>query len=116
MSEALLAGDIHLAGRNPPNRTDDVVTNLQFEKVEEIVDIANQMDVPIICTGDIFHTPIVSNQILSRFGRIIGELKREFYFVVGNHDMMYHNMEKIDKVPPEKTSKSDKIGLPKNKA
>lgn len=96
MSEALLIGDLHLAGKNPPNRIDDIVTNLQFEKMEEIIDIANQMDVPIICTGDIFHTPTVSNKILSRFGKIINELKREFYFVFGNHDLQYHSMEKID--------------------
>ena len=96
MSEALIVGDIHLAGRNPPNRIDDVVTDLQFEKVEEIVDIANQMDVPIICTGDSFHTPTVSNKLLSRLGRIINQLKREFYFVFGNHDLQYHSMEKID--------------------
>lgn len=96
MSDALIVGDIHLAGRNPPNRVDDVVTNLQFEKVEEIVDIANQADIPIICTGDSFHTPTVSNKILSRLGRIINKLKREFYFVFGNHDLQYHSMEKID--------------------
>jgi DNA repair exonuclease SbcCD nuclease subunit len=96
MTDALICGDIHLSGKNPPNRIDDVVTDLQFNKIEEIVDIANTADVPIICTGDSFHTPTVSNKILSRFGRIINNLKREFYFVFGNHDMKYHDMAQVD--------------------
>jgi DNA repair exonuclease SbcCD nuclease subunit len=95
--EALAIGDIHLSGKNPPNRLDDIVSELQYAKLEEIVRTANDYDVPVICTGDIFHTPIVSNQILSTFGKIINKLKREFYFVLGNHDMQYHSIDMVDR-------------------
>lgn len=94
--EVLIIGDIHISGKNPPERIDDV-TAVQFDKIDEIVDTANEYDVPVICTGDIFHTPIVSNTILTRFGKIINRLKREFYFVLGNHDLQYHDIERIDR-------------------
>jgi DNA repair exonuclease SbcCD nuclease subunit len=94
--DVLIIGDIHLSGKNPPNRIDDV-TEIQFNKIEEIVNIANTTDTPIICTGDIFHTPIVSNQILSKFGKLINKLKREFYFVFGNHDLQYHDIIRVDR-------------------
>ena len=94
--EVLFIGDIHLSGKNPPERIDDV-TAVQFDKINEIVDTANEYDVPIICTGDIFHTPIVSNTILTTFGHTLKRLKREFYFVLGNHDLQYHDLERIDR-------------------
>jgi len=88
----LLQGDLHLTGKTPICRTDDLVT-VQFEKLIEIINLANNHNCPIICTGDVLNVPIIANSILTTFGEVISKLKHAFYFVWGNHDLMYHNLD-----------------------
>jgi len=90
--EILVVGDSHLTGRNPIARKDDLVS-VQFEKWEYIVDIANEYDVPIIHTGDIFNVAIIANSLLTKFGEILSKLNNPLYFVWGNHDLQYHSMD-----------------------
>lgn len=87
----LLQGDTHLTGKNPICRTDDLVV-VQFNKLIEIVSIANKFDCPIVCTGDILNVSIIANTILTTFGEILQKLKHPLYFVWGNHDLLYHNL------------------------
>lgn len=95
MLRILACGDIHLSGKNPPERKDDLTIG-QWDKVEYIVHIANYHNVPIICTGDVFQTPIVSHKIMSRLGEILNKLNNPFYFIFGNHDLQYHNLDMLD--------------------
>lgn len=88
----LKIGDIHITGKNPIARKDDLV-EVQFKKIEEIIDIANEYDCPIISSGDIFNVPIIANSILSEFGVLLEYLKHPIYFAWGNHDLMYHSLE-----------------------
>jgi DNA repair exonuclease SbcCD nuclease subunit len=90
--EILVVGDSHLTGRNPIARKDDLV-EVQFEKWEYIVDIANENDVPIVHTGDIFNVAIIANSLLTRLGEILTKLHNPLYFVWGNHDLQYHSSE-----------------------
>jgi DNA repair exonuclease SbcCD nuclease subunit len=92
----LFIGDGHITGRNPVARTDDLVT-LQFKKWEEIITIANHYQCPIITSGDIFNVAIIANSLLNQFGMILNKLDHPMYFVWGNHDLMYHNLEMWDR-------------------
>ena len=89
--EILVVGDSHLTGRNPIARLDDLV-EVQFEKWEHIVEIANKNDVPIVHTGDIFNVAVIANSLLTRFGEILSKLHHPLFFVWGNHDLQYHSM------------------------
>jgi DNA repair exonuclease SbcCD nuclease subunit len=94
--EILVVGDSHLTGRNPIARLDDLV-EIQFEKWEYIIDIANENDVPIVHTGDIFNVAIIANSLLTRLGEILTKLHNPLYFVWGNHDLQYHSMDMWDR-------------------
>lgn len=92
----LAVGDVHISGKNPFSRLDDV-TELQFKKLKEIVDISNKFGVPIINTGDIFHTALVANSITALTGDILSHLNNPWYFIFGNHDLQYHSLEMIER-------------------
>lgn len=85
-------GDLHITGKNPICRTDDILETT-FGKIEQIISLANYYNTPIIQVGDIFNVAIVANSIMSRLGSILGRLNNPLYFVWGNHDLLYHAME-----------------------
>ena len=85
-------GDLHLCGKNPIARIDDL-TITQYEKLEEIVDLANKKSAPIVSVGDIFHTSIVADSLKTELGGILNKLKQPFYFCWGNHDLLYHSLK-----------------------
>ena len=92
----IFVGDIHLTGRNPEARIGNIIDD-QFEKIEEIVDIANHYNADIVQLGDIVHTDIIAKSLESEFGRIINQLKNNFYFIWGNHDLLHHSKELKDR-------------------
>jgi predicted phosphodiesterase len=96
MLNILLVGDIHISGKNPPARKDDL-TITQWGKIEQLVELSNKHNAPIICTGDIFQQSIVSHSIMSKMGDILSKLNHSFFFVFGNHDLQYHNIDMIDR-------------------
>lgn len=92
----LYCSDSHITGKNPIARRDNLV-KIQFNKWKELVSIANYYDVPILHGGDVFNVPILANSILTEFGNIIDKLKSPLYFVWGNHDLMYHSIDMLDR-------------------
>jgi predicted phosphodiesterase len=95
MFPVLVIGDVHCSGKNPPERLDDLTT-VQWKKLEYIVEISSYHKCPVLCTGDLFNTPLVSNAIMSRMGELLGRINGGFYFVFGNHDLLYHNLEMME--------------------
>lgn len=95
MLNIIVVGDLHISGKNPPERKDDL-TLKQWEKLEYIISIANHHNCPIVSTGDIFNTPLVSNRIMSTMGEMLSKLNNPFYFVFGNHDLQYHSLDMVD--------------------
>ena len=65
----------------------------QIEKLQEIVCIANDYDVPILTVGDVFDTDVVSNLLVNKIGNILNQLNNDLYFVWGNHDLKYHSLD-----------------------
>ena len=87
----LVVGDTHFTGKNPIARIGDIV-EAQFNKLDEIINLSNKYDAPIIHTGDIFNISIIANSILTQIGTALQDLKNPLYFVWGNHDLLYHSL------------------------
>lgn len=83
--------DTHIRGNNPKNRKDDFVKTLE-DKLIEIVQLISDNNIDyVIHGGDLFDRPDISVSIVSRFARILKEIKVPFYIVSGNHDVFGHN-------------------------
>lgn len=83
--------DTHIRGNNPKNRKDDFVKTLE-DKLLEIVQIIRDNNIDyVIHGGDLFDRPDISVSVVSRFAKILREIKVPFYIVSGNHDIFGHN-------------------------
>jgi DNA repair exonuclease SbcCD nuclease subunit len=63
--------------------------------MEKLYKIAGENDV-LICLGDLFNKPIVSNVVISDvmdFLLTCRKNKKPFYFIIGNHDCLYRVFE-----------------------
>lgn len=89
--------DSHIRGTSPKNRKDDFVQTLE-NKFREILNIikTNNIDY-VLHGGDLFDRPDVSIGIVSRFSKILKEIKVPFYLVSGNHDVYGHNPNTINR-------------------
>jgi len=89
----LYCTDIHIKGKNPVNRLDNYYQSC-LEKIDEIIQIAKRQDCKfIICGGDLFDSPNVSNTIIDDFVDKVEASKIDWHIVSGNHDMTGHNWE-----------------------
>jgi DNA repair exonuclease SbcCD nuclease subunit len=83
--------DTHIRGNNPKNRKDDFVKTLE-DKLIEIVQLISDNNIDyVIHGGDLFDRPDISVSVVSRFAKILMEIKVPFYIVSGNHDIFGHN-------------------------
>ncbi len=89
----LYFADGHGKGRNPVSRLDNYYKSWLL-KIEELLSIANEKSCDkIICGGDLFDSPSVSNTIIDDFVDRVEESKIPFLVVPGNHDEIGHNWE-----------------------
>lgn len=89
----LFFGDPHIRGTNPRNRKDDYKEALK-EKLREIFSLAKYKDVKaIICPGDVFDRPEVTNGVLLEFAEVFKECPVPFYTTAGNHDIYGYNLD-----------------------
>lgn len=83
--------DSHIRGTSPKNRKDDFVLTLE-KKLYEILHIIEDNNIDFILHGgDLFDRPDVSISIVSRFTRILKQIKVPLYIISGNHDIYGHN-------------------------
>lgn len=83
--------DTHIRGTSPKNRKDDFILTLE-EKLYELLDIIQEQDIDFVLHGgDLFDRPDVSVSIVSRFSKILKEIKVPLYIISGNHDVYGHN-------------------------
>jgi predicted phosphodiesterase len=84
-------GDGHFSGLNPVGRLDNLV-EVQYVKLNEIVDLCNQFNVPGILAGDLFNTSNASYMVYTSVSEVLLRLNNPWYVVWGNHDLLYHSM------------------------
>jgi exonuclease SbcD len=93
----LFVGDIHLRGKNPRNRIDNYQETIR-EKLCEVYEIAKQHQVrAILCPGDIFDWPEVSNGVLIKCMQLLRECPVAIYTCPGNHDIYGYNLDTYDR-------------------
>jgi exonuclease SbcD len=86
-------GDPHIRGKNPRNRTDDYKEALKA-KFREIWKLAEyNKATAILCPGDIFDRPEVTNGVLLEFAEVFKESPVPIYTTAGNHDVYSYNLD-----------------------
>lgn len=92
-------GDWHVREDKPRCRlgTEDDWTKFQIDCVMQVLNLAKERNCPIVHTGDLFHRSYVNIYILHFLWRTILEMNIPIYIMAGNHDLMYHSWENIDK-------------------
>ena len=93
--EAIYVTDLHISGRNPLCRLDDL-TSTQFNKLIQLVNISNELKVPIICGADVFEQPNIAYSVYSQTASILSKCEHGFYTIFGNHDLQYHSLDNWD--------------------
>lgn len=86
--------DVHILGKNPIARKDDLVT-VQFQKLKEIIDYSNKIKAPIIINGDLVNYPYLGYNIFSTLYEVLNKAKYGIYLVFGQHDLFYHNLKSL---------------------
>ncbi|TWI55231.1 metallophosphoesterase family protein [Halalkalibacter nanhaiisediminis] len=93
----LYVTDTHIRGTTPKNRLDVYVDTLK-EKLEEVIQVANQEQVDVLLHGgDVFDRPDLSPNVVGQFAKIFMKAKMPIYVVAGNHDTFGHNPETISR-------------------
>jgi len=83
--------DAHGKGKNPISRIDNYYQSWLL-KIEEIIQIAKDTGCCfVVCGGDLFDSPNVSNTIIDDFVDRVEDAELDLYVVPGNHDMGSHN-------------------------
>jgi len=88
-------GDLHLQKAQPPSRADDWVETT-YRKISWL----NTVPVDIlVCTGDLVtQRPLTVSTLLFAF-RILAQIQKPFYSIVGNHDQITTTDSVLDLVP-----------------
>lgn len=87
----LICQDIHLKGINSENRIGNYYSDV-ITKIKEIISIAKEKEVSsILCGGDIFDIPVVSNLIVDELVDLIEYSEIHWQVVPGNHDEIGHS-------------------------
>ena len=87
---ALTVSDVHLSHRTPLIRQAE--TNwydVMRRQLDEIADVAEKYDIPILFAGDLFHTYNEPHELIEWFIRYAPFMNG----VPGQHDLPYHNYE-----------------------
>jgi hypothetical protein len=83
----LFAGDLHLSSRAPSRRRPGYM-EAGLDKLEQMVEIANERRLILVLSGDIFHKAKEQSELLkTRLLRILGRCWAVVESNVGNHDM-----------------------------
>jgi len=89
--------DIHLRADNPRCRKNTNWMDVQRRALQKVATEAIAHKCPIAIVGDIFNTPVVSEEVLNLFLEFAGWLSDDLFFIAGNHDLPNHSMEMANK-------------------
>jgi len=89
----LLTADIHLRENNPICRKDDYF-EAQNRKIRFIKDLSEKNNIPILDGGDLFNNS-KSSPFLETWA--IKNLPKNFITVPGNHDLLDHSLDQINR-------------------
>lgn len=104
----IITSDIHLRESNPVSRTDDYWEAVKKKMLFISFLQSKYNGIPIIDAGDLFNswksTPLVE-------AWAIKHMPKDFYTIIGNHEMPYHNIDKFPKSSLNVLFQAGKINL-----
>lgn len=93
--------DVHAASSNPVNRRDDYSQAI-LDKLRQIKKLADKLNCPMVCGGDVFHHKAPSKVAHWLVNDLINLWRdRPPVGVVGNHDLSWDSLEHIHRQPIE---------------
>ena len=91
----LLLSDIHMLYQNPVGRLDNL-TEIQWNKLEFVLEYAKKRSLIVLAAGDIFDRPR-SWQLLSAVISILKQYDLQIFCVMGQHDTYLYSEETRDR-------------------
>lgn len=99
--EFILTADWHLRASRPRCRIDDDWYGTQKKAIEQIEKIAIEKNCDVIINGDIFNsitdTSFQCIQMVQDFAKRLKVYALSCYMIAGNHDLLYHSTQNIEK-------------------
>lgn len=99
--EFIVTADWHLRASRPRCRIDEDWYKTQKKAVNQIKKIACEKNCNVAIVGDIFNsntdTSFQTIQIIQDFAKELAENNLSCYILAGNHDLLYHSSENIEK-------------------
>lgn len=97
----IVTADWHLRASRPRCRVDDDWYETQRKMVDQVRKIAFEKKCNVMIVGDIFNsntdTSFQCIQIVQDFAKKLEEKSLSCYILAGNHDLLYHSSENIEK-------------------
>lgn len=97
----ILTADWHLRASRPRCRIDDDWYGTQKKAIEQIEKIAIEKNCDVIINGDIFNsitdTSFQCIQMVQDFAKRLNVHALSCYMIAGNHDLLYHSTQNIEK-------------------
>lgn len=95
----MFVGDLHLNSATPVSRKDDYAEAM-LDKVENLAKFANENEVDfVVLGGDVFHTKSQPDGFLVFVTLAFRKFKMPVYTIVGNHDILYTNVDSVRRTP-----------------
>lgn len=94
----ILSSDQHLRSYVPVCRVEerDAWLQFQFERLCEVVVLANTYDADLIIGGDLFDSPRIEDEVITLFLRAMKMLTGKVHIIGGNHSLPNHREANID--------------------
>ena len=108
----VLSADWHIRASAPRIRKDDY-TETQFNKVEWILNLAEDHDADVIVAGDIFDSPRCPFWLLNKYMTLFGNFKGTIYAIPGQHDLHFHNPD-LENTPLGALINAGVVHIPNN--
>lgn len=93
----IITADWHIRATRPRCRKDEYWIETQKKALSQVACIAQQKESTVMVVGDIFHsnsdTSFECIQMVQKFSEEVGGM----YILAGNHDLLYHSSENLDK-------------------
>lgn len=111
--KGIICADLHLRSQLPRCRKDDNWILTQTNALNQIYKYAVRNECDVFAVGDIFHSHSESSieiiQMVQKFALKLKKNNLKFYILSGNHDLLYHSSENIEKSAVGILLKSDNI-------
>jgi DNA repair exonuclease SbcCD nuclease subunit len=106
----IACADLHITEKKPKYRSDQDYLDTGINKFMQIINLANKKGLDIVCAGDLVDHYSVSHKTVNKILACLNELHKDFYLVLGQHDVPHHNFD-IEKSPIGTLLAADKVVL-----